>query len=192
MFQYAIALTGGIATGKSTVASLFSLHGFLTIDADKVTHKLLDIHHKKISDLFGNHYVKDGKVLRKELGKLIFSNQNEKKKLEQFIHPLIKADIIEQSKIFEQQQKPYLIELPLFFEKNNYDIKKSIVVYAPKDIQISRIIKRDDCTENEAIEKLSNQMDIEEKKSKATYIIDNTKDLKSLQKEIENLKQKLL
>ena len=191
-FEHAIVLTGGIATGKSTVASLFMLHGFLTIDADKIAHKILDENHEKISELFGSQYIEDQKVLRKELGKLIFNDQKEKEKLENFIHPLIKNQIIEEAKVFEQQKKPYLIDIPLFFEKSNYDIKTSVVVYTPKDIQIQRLMNRDKCTKEEALSKINNQMDIEEKKSLATFVIDNSKDLKHLQSEVEQTKTKIL
>ena len=191
-FKYAVALTGGIATGKSTVTSLFMLHGFLTIDADKIAHKLLDTHSNIIADMFGNEYVDDGSVLRKKLGFLIFNNENEKIKLEKFIHPLIKESIIEEAKIFESQQKPYLIDIPLFFEKQHYNIEKSIVVYTSKETQIERLRKRDNSTEEEALSRINNQMDIEEKKSLATYIIDNTKDLKNLQNEVERVKDLLI
>lgn len=191
-FKYAVALTGGIATGKSTVTSLFMLHGFLTIDADKIAHKLLDTHSNIIADMFGNEYVDNGSVLRKKLGFLIFNNENEKLKLEKFIHPLIKEAIIEEAKIFESQQKPYLIDIPLFFEKQHYNIEKSIVVYTSKETQIERLRKRDNSTEEEALSRINNQMDIEEKKSLATYIIDNTKDLKNLQNEVERVKDLLI
>lgn len=162
-FAHAVALTGGIATGKSTVASLFKLHGFLTIDADKIAHKLLDTHYKDIEQLFGKEYIENKKVLRKKLGNLIFNDEVQKERLENFIHPLIKEEIIKEAKVFELQQKPYLIDIPLF-EKQNYDIKKSVVVYVPKEIQIQRLIKRDNCIEEEAKVRIDNQMDIEKKK----------------------------
>jgi dephospho-CoA kinase len=191
-FKNAIVLTGGIATGKSTVASLFMMHGFLTIDADKIAHKILDQNSNKIVSLFGEQYVEESKVLRKKLGELIFNDIKQKKKLEEFIHPLIKEQIIEEAKIFESQNKPYLIDIPLFFEKQNYNIKKSIVVYTTKDIQIKRLMHRDDCDKTTALSRINNQMDIEEKKQLATYVIDNTKDLKYLQKEVERVKKELL
>ena len=191
-FKYAIALTGGIATGKSTVTSLFMLHGFLTIDADKIAHKLLNIHSSSIAKLFGDEYVEEGKVLRKKLGFLIFNNSQEKEKLEKFIHPLIKDAIIDEAKIFESQKKPYLIDIPLFFERQNYNISKSIVVYTSKETQIERLMKRDNSTKEDALSRINNQMDIEEKKSLANYVIDNTKDLKSLQDEVERVKNLLV
>jgi len=191
-FTHAIALTGGIATGKSTVASLFMLHGFLTIDADKIAHKVLDENVDAIKRLFGSEYISDEKVDRKKLGSLVFNDKEQIKRLENLVHPLIKQKIIDEAKVFEKQKKPYLVDIPLFFEKGDYDIEKSIVVYAPKEIQIKRLIKRDNCTKAEALAKINNQIDIESKKAKATYIIDNTKDLKALQAEVERVKSILV
>jgi len=191
-FKYAIALTGGIATGKSTVSNLFMLHGFLTIDADKITHRLLDANHWAIADMFGNRYVQNSKVIRKKLGNLIFNDNVEKKKLGDFLHPLIKDEIIKEASLFEEKQKPYLIDIPLFFENQNYNIKKSIVVYTPKELQIQRLIIRDNCDDFEAIGKINSQMDIEDKKNLATFIIDNSKDLNNLQNEVERVKKELI
>ena len=69
----------------------------------------------------------------------------------------------------------------------HYPIVKSVVVYTPKELQIERLIKRDNITKDEALLKISNQMDIEKKKELSTYIIDNSKDLKHLQNEVEKL-----
>ena len=187
LFKNAIALTGGISTGKSTVCNLFKLHGFLTIDADLIAHRLLDENSDKIASMFGEKYVENGKVIRKELGKIIFSNEENKLKLEALLHPLIENEIIKESKIFEEQNKPYFVDIPLFFEKMHYPIPKSLLIYTPKDIQVQRLIKRDNIDENEAKLKISNQMDIEEKKKLADMVIDNSKDLKHLQVEVERI-----
>lgn len=191
-FKNAIVLTGGIATGKSTVASLFMLHGFLTIDADKIAHQVLDENIDSIIKLFGNEYILEGKVDRKKLGGLVFHDKKQMLKLENLVHPLIKKKIEKEAETFEKQDKPYLIDIPLFFEKGNYNIEKSIVVYIPKNLQIKRLMKRDNCSKDEALAKINNQMDIEEKKAKATYIINNSKDLKSLQDNVERLKNILV
>ena len=191
-FKYAIALTGGIATGKSTVSNLFMLHGFLTIDADKIAHKLLDLHHQDIASLFGDEYIENNKVHRKQLGNLIFNNKEEKAKLENFLHPKIKNQIIEDAKLFEEKEKPYLIDIPLFFENKNYDIIKSIVVYTSKDIQIARLMSRDKCSKEDALSRINNQMDIEDKRTLSTFVIDNCTNLKSLQNEVERVKKEIL
>ena len=187
LFKNAIALTGGISTGKSTVCNLFKLHGFLTIDADIIAHRLLDENSNKISSMFGEQYVQNGKVIRKELGKIIFSNEENKLKLEALLHPLIKEQIIKESKIFEEQNKPYFVDIPLFFEKMSYPIPKSLVIYTPKELQIQRLMKRDNIDENEAKLKISNQMDIEEKRKLADMVIDNSQNLKHLQNEVERI-----
>ncbi|MPL68444.1 Dephospho-CoA kinase [bioreactor metagenome] len=187
LFKNAIALTGGISTGKSTVCNLLKLHGFLTIDADKIAHNLLDENSSKIEEMFGKEYVENGKVLRKELGKIIFSNEENKLKLEALLHPLIKEEIIKESKIYEEQNKPYFVDIPLFFEKMHYPISKSLVIYTPKELQIQRLMKRDNIDEKEAKLKISNQMDIEEKRKLANIVIDNSKDLKHLQNEVERV-----
>lgn len=192
LFKHAIALTGGIATGKSTVCNLLKLHGFLTIDADEIAHKLLDLHNIKIAQMFGERFVENGKVIRKELGKIIFSNEEEKLKLEAFIHPLIKEEIIKEAAIFEKQKKPYFIDIPLFFEKMHYPIPKSLVVYTTKELQVQRLMQRDKITEEEAKQKISNQMDIDKKKELADLVIDNSANLKNLQKEVERIIEEIL
>ena len=187
LFKNAIALTGGISTGKSTAAKLFEQHGFIIIDADKIAHRLLDENSEKISKMFGEQYVKNGKVIRKELGKIIFSNEKNKLELEALLHPLIKEEVIKEAKINDVKNKPYFIELPLFFEKTHYAIPKCLLVYTPAYIQVQRLMKRDNITEKEARLKMSNQMDIEEKRHLAHLVIDNSKDLKHLEREVERI-----
>lgn len=186
-FKHAIALTGGIATGKSTACNLFKSDGFPIIDADKIAHKLLDENSAKIAEMFGEQYVKSGQVQRKELGKIIFSNEEEKLKLEGLLHPLIENEIFKQSRVLEEQGKPYFIDIPLFFEKMHYNIPKSLVVYTPRSIQVERLMVRDNISEEEAKQKISNQIDIEKKKELADLIIDNSSNLKNLQKEVERV-----
>ena len=96
-FKYAIALSGGIATGKSTVASLLSLNGMRVIDADTISHKILDSSYEWVSDTFGDRYVVGTKDDRKKLGSLVFSNPEQKKVLENFLHPKIRKEIEAQS-----------------------------------------------------------------------------------------------
>ena len=78
-FKYAIALTGGIATGKSTVIKLLALAGFRVIDADKIAHEVLNEEHETISKLFGKEFVNQGKVDRKILGEVVFHNRDKRK-----------------------------------------------------------------------------------------------------------------
>ncbi len=190
-FSYAIALTGGIATGKSTVASLLALNGMRIIDADTISHEILDASVSWVEETFGKEFVDGAKVNRAKLGSLIFSDEKKKRILEEFLHPKIRAEIEQRSIKQDSFKFPYLIDIPLFFEKGSYDIKNSVVVYTPRDIQLERFIKRNGYTKEESLKRINSQMPIEEKKKRATWVIDNSKDLKHLQKECEEFVNKI-
>ena len=184
-FEYAVALTGGIATGKSTVASLLALHGLRVIDADAIAHRILDENSGWVAQTFGDVYVQNGKVLRGELGKVIFSDAAAKATLEAFLHPKIRMAIEEESERQDRFKFPYLIDIPLYFETQAYPIADSVVVYTPKAVQLQRFMKRNGFDEAEALRRIESQMDIEEKKRRATWVIDNSGDLRHLQEECE-------
>jgi len=183
-FEYAIALTGGIATGKSTVASLLGLSGLRIIDADTISHTILDLNADWVKEHFGEEFVTPaGKVDRPALGKIVFADSAKRKQLEAFLHPLIREEIERQSEKQDSLEYPYLIDIPLFFESQKYDIKDSVVVYTPADIQLKRFMKRNGFSEEESKRRIASQMPIDEKKARATWVIDNSGNLKHLQKE---------
>ena len=183
-FKYAIALTGGIATGKSTVASLLGLSGLRIIDADTISHKILDQNTAWVKAHFGEEFITPrGKVDRPELGKLVFADREKREQLEAFLHPLIREEIERQSEKQDSFKYPYLIDIPLFFESSAYDIEDSVVVYTPADVQLERFMKRNGFSEEESKRRIASQMPIDEKKARATWVIDNSLNLKHLQKE---------
>ncbi len=189
--KYAIALTGGMATGKSTTAALLKLYGFNIIDADAIAHKVLEEQKEDIRRLFGEEYIKEGRVDRKALGKLVFGDENERRKLERLLHPKIKEEILRAAKKQEEFEVPYFIDIPLYFETRNYPLKKAVVVYTPKDIQTERLAKREGLEIDEARQRVLIQMDIEQKRALADYVIDNSRDLKHLQKEVERFVERI-
>ena len=191
-FEYAVALTGGIATGKSTATIILSLFGFRFIDADKISNSIIDTQQQKIVQLFGEEFIENGKVNRKKLGKLIFANKTKREALEALLHPLIYNEIERQSIEQDRHCKPYLIDIPLFFEKGNYPIAESVVVYTPKYKQLERLMSREPINRKEALERIESQMLIQEKRDNATYVIDNSGDLKQLQMECERIKEEIL
>lgn len=185
-YEYAIALTGSIATGKSTVASLIALNGMRIIDADTISHEILDALASWVEETFGKEYLRLGKVDRPKLGSFVFSNDEAKKTLEEFLHPKIQAEIEKRSEKQDRLKFPYLIDIPLFFENNNYDIKDSVVVFTPSDVQLERFMKRNGYSKEESLKRIATQLPIQEKKERATWVIDNSKDLKHLQQECED------
>jgi dephospho-CoA kinase len=184
-YKNAIVLTGGIGTGKSTVASFLKMYGYKIIDADKISREVFEEKKDEIKKIFGT-------TDRKKLRKIVFNDKEKLKILENLILPEVKKRVLLKAKELEKDNVPYFVDLPLFYEKQNYDeFDKVLVIYAPKELQIQRVIKRDSATKEEALAILNNQIDIEEKKKKADFIIDNSKDLKHLQKEIESFLKKI-
>ncbi len=193
MLKNAIVLTGGIASGKSTTTALMQLFGFRVIDADKIAHKVLDECASLIIETFGQEYVVDAKVDRKRLGSLVFSSKDKRVELEAIVHPKIRDQILKEAEFQEKFNKPYLIDIPLFYEREGaYDVDRVIVVYTPKEIQLRRLIDREGLSQEEAEARVSAQLPIDSKRDKATYIIDNSKNLIHLQQECERVKEEIL
>ncbi len=186
-FPFAIALTGGIATGKSTLKSLLFLEGFAIIESDIIAHQILDKSVNFIENTFGNEFIDKGKVNRGKLGKLIFSNDEQKSILEKYIHPKIYDEIKLQAKKLEKKKFPYMIDIPLYFETNKYNLSKAIVIWTKYETQLARLVKRNNFSEEEATIRIKSQMSIEEKIKKADYVVDNNNDLKFLQNECDLL-----
>lgn len=191
-FEYAVALTGGIATGKSTVAKFFSFFGFTVIDADNIAHEVLDQQYKAVGKLFGDKVIKNKKVKRKKLGKIVFKDEKKRKELEALVHPLIYEEIERLSEAEDRLAKPYLIDIPLFFETKRYPIEKSLLVYTDKKTQIKRLMHREGYSKKEAKRRIDSQLDIEKKRKKSDYIIDNMDDLNHLKNECERVKEIIL
>ena len=191
-FKYAIALTGSIATGKSSTVKLLEASGFHIIDADKIAHKILDEQHQAIAEKFGETLVHEGKVDRKALGDIVFSDNTKRKALEALLHPLIYNEIERLSVEQDRLGKPYFIDIPLFFENKRYPIEKSLVVYTTEEQQLERLMQREGYTKEEALNRIQAQIPVEEKRKLATYVIDNSGTLTQLEKECERVKEEIL
>ena len=186
-FEHAVALTGGIASGKSTACNLLKLYGLRVIDADAIAREILRSEAKSIAKLFGEEYLVNGEVDRKALGRLIFGDKDARKRLEELLHPKIRDEIVRRSEEQERFGGPYIVDIPLFFETGAYPIERVIVVYAPREVQKRRLMEREGLSEEEAEARLNAQIDIEEKRARATYLIDNSGNLKHLQRECERI-----
>jgi len=191
-FQYAYALTGGIATGKSTVVSLLKQSGFRVIDADRIAHDILDEQHQKIGEIFGEDFVDQAKVDRKRLGSVVFADPVKRKELESLLHPMIYDRIAKASIKLDKRAEPYIVDIPLFYEGGRYAIGNVIVVYASQAQQLERLMQRDSYSKEEALARIGSQIDIQEKRDNATHVIDNSGTLKQLEFETERIKNEIL
>ncbi len=184
-YEHAIVLTGGIATGKSTVSNILKTHGFEVIDADSIAKEILPLYVKEVQKIFGDRVVKEGAIDRKALGAIIFNDKSEREKLNAFLHPLIREEIFKRSQMLEEKKKPYIIDIPLYFESDGYHCKVVVVVYAPIEVQRKRLMIRENFTKEEAQKRIDAQISIEEKKVMADFLINNSFDRKFLDEEIE-------
>lgn len=187
-FPNAYVITGSIASGKSTVVNLLKERGFSVIDADLIAHEQLEICKREIVEVFGKQILDEtGRIDRKKLGDTVFNELKKLKNLEQILHPKIKAEILSQASQLERLGGIYFVDIPLFFEKKDrYDEFKNVaVIYAPKELLLSRLMSRNALSLNESKARVELQMDIEQKKKMAKFVIDNSSDRENLQLELE-------
>ena len=192
-FPNAYVITGSIASGKSTVVNLLKELGFSVIDADVIAHEQLEICKGEIVREFGEQILDEaGKIERKKLGAIVFREPKKLKNLERILHPKIKAEIFFKALQFESLRQVYFVDIPLFFEKKDRysEFKNVAVIYAPKELLLSRLMSRNGLSLNEAKARVELQMDIEQKKKMAKFVIDNSSDMENLKLELEKfLKQ---
>ena len=192
-FPNAYVITGSIASGKSTVVNLLKERCFSVIDADLIAHEQLEICKREIVKAFGEQILDEtGKIDRKKLGDTVFNEPKKLKNLEQILHPKIKAEIFFKASQLECLGQVYFVDIPLFFEKKERyaEFKNVAVIYAPKELLLSRLMSRNGLSLNEAKARVELQMDIEQKRKMAKFIIDNSGDRENLKLELEKfLKQ---
>jgi dephospho-CoA kinase len=177
-------LTGGIATGKSTVAAIFQQSGARLIDADRIARDAVRQGTPAYAEILAHFgagiLLPEGEIDRKRLAEIIFSNLAQQRLLEGIVHPRVKAETTRQLDRIRQEQPgaTVILDVPLLFESGlNCGLEEIIVVYAPEAVQIRRLMARDGLTEAEAQARIRAQMPIESKKALATHVIDNSGDL---------------
>ena len=163
------------------------------IDADLIAHEQLEICKCEIVEAFGEQILDEtGRIDRKKLGAIVFNEPKKLKNLEQILHPKIKGEILSCAAKLECLGQVYFVDIPLFFEKKKRyaEFKNVAVIYAPKELLLSRLMNRNALNLEAAKARVELQMDIEQKKKMAKFVIDNSNDRENLQLELEKfLKQ---
>ena len=186
-----VGLTGGISSGKSMVSSYLKQLKIPVIDADEVARKVVEPNSqgaRKIRKTFSSDvFEEDGSLNRQRLGALIFSNAENRQKLDDLLQPLIKIMILDE--IEEHRQKGenmIVLDLPLLFEKQYEELcEEIIVVYIPKELQLERLMRRNQYTKQEALSRIDSQLSIEEKRKRATVLLDNQGTIQQLYQQVE-------
>jgi dephospho-CoA kinase (EC 2.7.1.24) len=189
-----IGLTGGIASGKSTVSSILRNLGAFIIDADIVSREIMIKGTKRYNILvneFGKEILrKDGEIDRKKLGNLVFADKQKLNRLNEITHPEIIRRIKE---IIEEErkngkEKAIVLDAALLIEMRLFNMVDEVwLVVVDKKTQIRRLMKRDNLNYNDALNRIKSQMSIEDKMKYADFIINNCKDFNAIKKQVELL-----
>lgn len=177
---YILGLTGGIATGKSTVSHIFKNSNVPVIDADIIARQVVEPESetlKMIINEFGEKYLmENGTLNRKKLGKLVFNDGVALEKLNGVTHPAIRKEILAQIQSYRKSGSPLIVlDMPLLFEENYQTICDAVmVVFVPEITQLKRLINRDGLTSDEAQLRIKAQWPIQKKKDLADFVIDNS------------------
>jgi len=198
MTKLILGVTGGIASGKSTVVNMLRELGVPAIDFDLLARQAVEPGKpalRKIVDYFGEQVLqKNGSLDRKKLSKIVFQNPEKRKNLESFTHPVIYEEYFRQvSKIAEKNPGAIIqAEIPLLFELNLQSmVDKTLLVHIPREKQIKRLTRRNNISEAEAATILNAQMPIDEKLEHADFVVRNENSSDETRKQLESIWQSL-
>ena len=195
-----IGLSGGIGSGKSTVAAILARLGATVIDADAIVHELQAAGQpllREIADAFGEQLIgDDGSLDRDALAAIVFSDETARTRLGQIVHPAVGAEMARRlTAARASDARLIVLDIPLLFEGRRaggadasalgYDA--TVLVWVPRKIQIERTVARDDCTAEEAERRIAAQMPIDEKRELADHIVDNSGSVEATEAAVREL-----
>ena len=185
-----IGLTGGIASGKTTVSNLFKISGVPVIDADLVARQVVEKGTDGLTTLvnrFGEAILNtDGTLNRTELAKRMFSEEEIRSEVNDILQPIIRQEITSRMNVYKDQEKKLIVlDIPLLFEMHYENLCNDIIVVAVSvETQIARMEKRNGYTRQEALERIQSQMPLEEKVKRATIVWSNEGTLQDLEQKV--------
>jgi dephospho-CoA kinase len=193
-----LGVTGGIASGKTTVANMLKDLGAHTIDFDMISRHVVEPGKQALKEIiayFGEQVIlRDGHLDRKKLSGIVFKDEEKRKKLESISHPYIFEEFTNQVSEIAKRDPRAIIQavIPLLFEVNlQHLVHKILVVYVPKERQIERLVARDGMTKDEAANILRAQLPISEKVIYSDFMINNDCPVEETKKQVEDLWQTL-
>lgn len=189
-----LGVTGGIASGKSTVARMLEEMGAPLIDFDVLSRIVVEPGKpawKEIVTYFGEQILREDQTLnRKMLSEIVFRDRRKRRKLESFTHPRIHEEYVRRMKQMIKEDPAAIIQVvvPLLIEANLRSLfDKLLLVYIPEEMQIRRLMEREPISRETAIQVLRSQLPIEEKRKYADYIVDNSGSLEKTRRQVEEV-----
>ena len=192
-----VGLTGGIATGKSTVAELLRQRSVPVIDADQIVHDLMTVNSptfQKIVQHFGRGVLSaDGSIDRRALGRKVFADKTQLEALENIVHPAVKTECRRRRDELAQQKHQFAVyDVPLLFEKNMLPEFDSVIcVTANETTQRARLKMRNNLTDQEIDQRLKVQLPMQQKERQSTWVIRNEDTREQLAQQVDEVLRKL-
>lgn len=186
-----IGLTGGIASGKSTVSNLLRTHGFVIVDADLASRQAVAKGSeglRQVAAVFGPEAVIAGEMNRSYVGQQVFRDASKRLALNAIIHPIVRDIMEEEKNQALSDGRDVIMDIPLLYENKLEDTVDEVwVVYIPEELQLIRLMARNNMTEESALARISSQLSIEEKKKRADVVIDNSGTMEQLERRLEEV-----
>ena len=188
---YILGLTGGIATGKSTVSRYFSDKGFAVVDADVVARRVVEPGTEGLANIvahFGTEIIQtDGTLNREKLGAMIFADAKKRETLNSLLSDLIRRAIMADTATLVNANQPLIVlDIPLLYEAGyETHCDAVMVVYTTEEVQRKRLMGRNNLSEEEALNRIASQEPIEAKKNRADIVIDNNGTLNDTYEQVE-------
>ncbi|NWH71972.1 DCAKD protein, partial [Piaya cayana] len=196
--MFLVGLSGGIASGKSTVVAVLQELGCAVIDADVIAREVVQPHskaHRHIVRCFGTEILSEsGEINREALGNIIFSQPEKRQLLNRITHPEIQKEMLKQIlKYFLLGYRYVILDIPLLFETNRLTkfMKYTVLVYCDPPTQLSRLMKRNGLSRAQAEARIASQLPLDEKRKLATHVIDNSGDRESTRRQVLRLHARL-
>ncbi|SPF31533.1 Dephospho-CoA kinase [Candidatus Desulfosporosinus infrequens] len=196
--MFTIGLTGGIGSGKSTVAQWFKKQGVPVLDADKIVHRLLLSDLPTIEKLiheFGSEILSaNGQIDRSKLGKRVFRDEDARRRLERIVHPSVLEGMQEERAALQDAKIRFCVwDVPLLYETGLEKFVDEVwVVWVPKDLQFSRVLARDNLSRAEVEARMAAQGSLDEKRKRADVVIDNSGSDEELERQLAEAWEELL
>jgi dephospho-CoA kinase len=193
-----IGLTGGIASGKSTVSNMIKNLGIRIVDADQISREVVEVGkpaYQQIVSVFGDEILHQDKTINREkLGSIIFGDHSKREQLNKIVHPAVRKEMlngVEEEKA--RNSKAVVLDIPLLFEsKLTHMVDKTILVYVDEETQLKRLMERNGYTEEEAKMRIQSQLPLHTKKDLSDEIIDNNGTIEQTEKQLLEVVKKLI
>lgn len=174
---FILGVTGGIATGKSTVVDVFRKAGVPIVDGDLIAREIVEPGQPALKALvaaFGEEILTEDRLNRKKLGEIVFNDPAKRQLLDRLLDGYLRGAITDQIKEAAKRAPLVVADIPLLYEADYQQYMDQVaVVYIPKELQLTRLMQRDHLTKEAALQRMKSQLSIEEKRQKADFLFDN-------------------